>query len=135
MNLTDRFIEGIRRYNLTLEEIQHWKYCGGDQKEHLRYFELFVKTNPLKKPPWKAECTCGHAIKENCYITNGKDIMTLGICCIKKFVPNSGRTCEMCGNGHRNRKVNRCNECRVGKCDGCHKTIAPKYKLCWSCFS
>jgi hypothetical protein len=36
----------------------------------------------------------------------------LGNSCIKRFIKKSGRTCETCGEPHKNRKVNMCNKCR-----------------------
>ena len=63
-------------------------------------------------PATTNKCICEHKIIGNCYITNGERLLVLGNCCIKKFVPDSGRTCDKCGNKHKNRKINRCNTCR-----------------------
>lgn len=115
MDLTDRFIQGLLNHDLTKEEIQSgmWRYCGGDQSRHRQYFSLFFnKKRDLEEH--KSNCVCGHYIEENCYITNGEDILVLGNCCIKKFLPKncSGRTCRVCKCTHRNRKDNLCHNCR-----------------------
>ena len=39
--LKKKFIEGLKQYNLTYEEVNNnWKYCGGDHDQHLSYFHL-----------------------------------------------------------------------------------------------
>lgn len=112
--ITKRFIEGLKQYNVTLEEIKggNWRYCGGDSGYRYEYLRL---SNPkLKQPDHKDKCVCGHDIVENCYITNGKEVLVLGNVCVKRFLPAnlSGRNCSECGNAHKNRNVNKCNECR-----------------------
>ena len=133
----DRFERGLIKHNLSLEEIKNgdWKYAGGCQGRHLNYFNLIKQTKDLKMPLKVDKCICGHHIEENCYITNGDRIIVLGNCCIKKFIPKNTRTCSECGEPHKNRIVDRCNECRVGVCDGCGKDIAEKYKKCYTCFN
>lgn len=131
--LTEKFILGLKKYNLSLEDIQktNWKYCGGDRGRHLNYYKLMFKDK--SKPNHANKCVCGHEIKENCYITNGEQTLVLGNCCIKKFIIKNTRTCEMCDKPHKNRKVNRCNDCRAGICDDCGKQCNEKYKKCYSC--
>lgn len=111
--LTKKFLEGLKKYNLTYDDIikSGWKYCGGDTGRHYNYYKICRKDADL--PGHKDNCVCGHYIEENCYITNGERILVLGNCCIKKFVPKHSRTCEECGVTHRNRKVNRCNACKM----------------------
>lgn len=142
-NLSAKFIKGLKNYNLSQEDIvtQNFKYCGGNAGCHHNYFKIFFK-NELKKnsnmmmPALKDACICGHQISDNCYIINDSQrILTLGNCCIKRFVPKSGRTCEICGEPHRNRIINKCNLCRIGFCDKCNKECNKKYKLCWDCFN
>ena len=129
--LTDKFIKGLKNYNLTIDEIKNWKYCGGNRGRHINYFKLCCPDDDLPEPA--NECVCDHRIEENCYITDGKEILVLGNCCIKKFIPKSSRTCENCGESHKNRVVNRCHECRVGICDECSKNCDPGYKKCYNC--
>lgn len=134
VELTKKIIEGLSNYNLTPEIIADngWHYCGGNSGRHLNYFKLCF---PLKKlPTWTNKCICGHDISENCYITDDDEILVLGNCCIKKFVPKSTRTCEICKEPHKNRIVNKCNSCRKGVCDECGKTCNDKYKKCYDCF-
>ena len=127
------FLRGLREYNMTLEDIEKsdWKYCGGNRGHHLNYWRTCHGNMSL--PPHETHCVCNHKITENCYITDGKDILVLGMCCIKKFIPKSTRTCEKCGKPHKNRVVNRCNECRLGVCDGCGIEIEEWYNKCLTC--
>ena len=133
LELTTKFIKGLKNYNLTYDEIKNsnWKYCGGRTGHHLNYFKLCFKNNKL--PDIVNECVCGHHIEENCYITDGKEILVLGNCCIKKFISKSSRTCDNCGEPHKNRIVNRCNNCRKGICDDCDKKCNEIYKKCYDC--
>ena len=80
------------------------------------------------------ECVCGHFIQQNCYITDGKQILVLGNCCIKKFNPKSSRTCEDCGNPHKNRKVNKCNKRTGGTCEICGAKYDKEYWKCIGCW-
>lgn len=137
-NLTQRFINGLTKYNLTLNEIQNskWKYCGGDKGSHYNYFKLYFKDKEKdisKNISHKDYCICGTGIIENCYITDNIQILVLGNCCIKKFIYKSSRTCEICDEPHKNRKVNRCNDCRIGICDDCNSKCNPRYKKCYDC--
>jgi len=136
LNLTKRFIKGLQNHNLTYEEIKNnnWIYCGGDSKNHFEYFKIFFKHS--NTPIHESKCICGHSIKENCYITDKNRILTLGNCCIKKFLSKSksGRTCEDCGNPHKNRKNNKCNDCRKKMCKQCGKKTNNEYKYCYDCY-
>ena len=123
LDLTNHFIKGLKEYNLTIKEIEkgQWKYCGGDKGRHLNYWKLCFPNYPT--PDKVNECVCGHRIEGNCYITddfNDGEILILGNCCIKKFCPKSSRTCEICEQPHKNRKVH---ECRKGICDNCNKNV------------
>ena len=133
LKLTERFIKGLQNYNISFDEIKagKFRYCGGNMNRHLNYYNLLYPDKDL--PPLEDNCICGHHINENCYITDGKQTLVLGNCCIKKFIPKSSRTCEICGDSHRNRVVNKCNECRMGICDICSKPCNPLYKKCYNC--
>lgn len=158
IELTEKFVNGLKNYDLTLKDIQEggWKYCGGNQGRHYNYFKVSCPNEPL--PDSEEECICGHKIVENCYITNGEEILILGSCCIKKFIPEdkSGRTCSSCGRIHKNRKTNLCNDCREiykeckkcgvahlnkislcekcqGNCLDCGKKCKPEYDKCYDC--
>ncbi len=138
--LTAKFIEGLKKYNLSHEDIinNNWHYSGGNKGSHLNYYKLVYKN--IEIPSYSSKCICGHDISENCYITDGKTIMVLGNCCIKRFLPKekSGRTCENCGSPHKNRVCNLCNICKYGKnCNKCgiEKDIKYiKYDLCLKCY-
>ncbi len=110
-----RFDEGLKKkYNLTSKEIREsgYRYAGGDrQTRHKNYLKL-TKIDP---PGHETNCVCGHPIIENCYIYSDRrtDIIVLGNCCINKFVPHGLlRTCDTCGEVHKNRKRNTCNDCQ-----------------------
>lgn len=115
MDLTERFVKGLAKYNLTQDDIvkSGWCYCGGNQGSHHNYFKIYFN-NMVELPYQERQCVCGHHIVENCYITNGEDILVLGNCCIKRFLPKdkSGRTCRLCKKPHKNRKNNLCHDCR-----------------------
>jgi|TARA_R100000773_G_scaffold31701_3_gene27077 uracil-DNA glycosylase len=111
MNISKRFENGLKRFNITPEELKKdWKYCGGDRGRHLNYYKVVCPDE--EEPPHEDRCICGHRIKENCYITDGKFILNLGNCCVKRFLQKTTRSCEVCGSPHRNRKDNRCRKCR-----------------------
>jgi hypothetical protein len=114
--MSDAFIKGLKKYNLSYEDIKNskWKYCGGDTGRHKNYFKICFPTDSFTfNIGHENHCICGHLIVENCYITNDElEILVLGNCCIKKFVPMSTRTCEICKLPHKNRKDNKCKDCR-----------------------
>jgi len=133
LDLTERFIKGLKDYNLTADNVKNgnWKYCGGDSKEHLNYFKLCF---PMCDIPDKEEyCICGHKIRYNCYITDDNEIIVLGNCCIKKFITKNTRSCSVCSNTHSNRIINKCNTCRLLYCRKCDKRIYNGYRFCYRC--
>ncbi len=132
--LYKKFMQGFINLGYNIEDLQSFNYCGGDKERHLKYFKLKYGDNILPLDH-EEHCICGHKIEENCYITNDINILVIGNCCIKKFIKNSGRTCEICKQPHKNRKVNRCNNCRIGVCDECENECNIKYKLCYNCFN
>jgi len=123
--ISRRFIEGLQKYNLTYDEVKDWKYCGGQGEEKLtleeqlvhkkhrsriEYFRLCFPGREL--PIYRDKCICGHDIKDNCFITNGTDILVIGNCCNKRFIPKCKKSCERCGQFHKNKLNNLCNNCR-----------------------
>ena len=132
LKLRQKFIDGLAEYGLTYEEVkENWKYAGGDSRHHLNYYHLCYAH--LEPPDWTDRCVCDHLIKENCYITDGTYFLVVGNCCIKKFLEKQTRTCDMCGQPHKNRVVNRCNDCRLGRCDTCGCECRAQYKACFEC--
>jgi hypothetical protein len=148
--LHKKFIDGLyRKYEMEPADLNGWWYIGGEKKDSDdeydaevttdSYFDLVKKTNPrlikkLSPLPRSKECVCCHAIHYNHWITDGEKVLVIGRCCKKQFLPDgcaSGRNCDICHDPHKNRKVNRCNDCRIGLCDICGKTINPIYKTCW----
>jgi hypothetical protein len=155
VSLTEKFLKGLEEYGMTYDEIKNWRYCGGDYEGHITYYYLIFNKSK-KLPEFSDECVCGHKIEKNNYICDKKKskIMVLGMCCIKKFIPFSSRTCEDCDKPHKNRIINKCNDCRIkkcikcnqkntninhdickdcliGHCSVCYKIINPKYKKCF----
>jgi Domain of unknown function (DUF5710) len=115
MDLSKKFLNGLlNTYGITESELDNYNYCGGDTEEHKRYFKIYFKNclKTVEMPSHKDKCVCGHRIKRNCFITNDIDILVIGNCCIKKFMKNSGRTCNECGAPHKNIKINKCNDCK-----------------------
>ena len=123
VQLSNRIINGLKQYDLSLKEIEKssWTYCGGDREQHLRYWNVCQSTRKLlnrkewPQPPHESHCVCGHAIQENCYITNGKYFLIVGNSCIKKFT-TAGRQCELCKESHKSKKDNLCKKCRRDRC-------------------
>jgi len=112
VELSIRFINGLKNYDIELNEIQNnFKYCGGNRGSHLNYFKLSCPTDDM--PELIDECICGQKIKENCFITDGDRLVVLGNCCIKRFCNKSNRSCEVCNETHKNTKQNRCNNCKI----------------------
>ncbi len=109
-DLTKRFRNGLKRLNITEEElIDDYFYIGGDFSHHLK---LYQKHNIKPLPPKNHRCICGHKIRNNIFISNGENILSLGSSCFQKFCPKTVKLCEDCGYKHRNRKDNICNKCR-----------------------
>jgi hypothetical protein len=156
VSLTEKFMKGLEEYGMDYEDVKDWIYCGGNYEAHEHYYHLvFPKSKKL--PEFSSECVCGHKIEKNCYICDDKKskILVLGMCCIKKFINNWSRTCEDCKQPHKNRIINKCNDCRIkkcikcnnkntnknhdickncliGHCSVCYKIINPKYKKCYT---
>ena len=131
-DLSERFIRGLKKYDLTLEEINSgkWTYAGGDGafksdfdertlnpfSRHYKYYCLRFPEYDF--PPYQEECVCEHKIVENCYIySEDKGFVIIGNCCIKRFMnaEYAGRTCDKCKAVHRNTKYNLCNKCKPKK--------------------
>lgn len=111
-SLSKRFLTGLKKNNVSYEEIcKEWYYIGGEKGHHLKYYILYSGNNTL--PKHNNNCLCNHKIKYNCFISNGTNILSLGNCCVNRFIPKKNRTCKDCGCNHRNRKINKCNLCKM----------------------
>jgi hypothetical protein len=125
-------INNLVDYELTYDELKaNFKYAGGDKNSHNRYFKLCYKEED--RPAHCNYCLCDHYIEENCYITDGSQFIVLGNCCIKKFIPKCTRTCEDCGKPHKTRTVNKCADCKFGKCYNCGKRCKKENIMCLTC--
>lgn len=130
VELSKRFINGLKEYDIDIEDVKNnFKYCGGRNGEarHKNYWLLSCPNDDL--PELVNKCVCNQDIVENCYITDGERILILGNCCIKRFCDTCNRTCESCGETHRNSKQNRCNKCKIIE----KKTTKTTKKLCEKC--
>jgi hypothetical protein len=136
-NFTKRFIKGLEECGISYNEILNgeWSYAGGSRSgRRLDYYkDCFGNIEP---PSPEDNRICGHSITENCYLKKDNRIIVLGNVCIKRFVPKekAGRTCENCGEPHKNRKINRCNECRKCICEKCGEKCSTNYKTCYNCY-
>lgn len=135
IDLKQRFINGLKTYKISIKDIEEskWKYCGGNHGDnHINYFKQCF--NDRKFPDEKKECICGHKIKYNYYITDGTEIIIIGSRCKNKFIPKKGRTCSICGEPHRNRKVNHCNMCKADKNGLYRSRNSPHCDMCLMSF-
>ena len=101
MDVCERFIEGLKKYNLTHEESKSWQYIGGTGRKgerHDKYRHLKFKHDNTEfvSPERKDYCICGTAIVEQCWIVDKiclisktiKDILVIGNCCKRHFLPD-----------------------------------------------
>ena len=115
------------------DDLRNYCYAGGSRPgRHYNYW--ITQGHPDDAmPPYVTECACGHPIEENCFIRHKptNKFIVLGNCCIKRYIPASGRTCERCEKPHQNRKDNLCNSCRMRrKCCTCNKEyVLDKWEL------
>lgn len=95
--------------------VEHTKE-GNGQTSFSYYLAHFSMKFP--QPEYETRCICTHHIKHNCYIYNpyNKKALVVGNCCIKQFLPNNRKTCEVCGDTHKRTTKNICQECeKYGK--------------------
>ena len=132
VELTERFTNGLLKLGLTADEVKNeFKYCGGGQGSG-RHENYAIMCN-IPEQKHREYCVCKQKIKHNCYIRRNEFILVLGSCCINAFCDAKGRRCEKCDEPHRNRIVNRCNDCRFGVCDDCGEECSPSYSRCGLC--
>lgn len=110
--LSKRFQTGLKKYNLTIEDIKkNWFYIGGESKIHNNHFKRYYHNE--EQPEHENFCVCGHRIKNNCWISDGVFTLSIGENCVNKFIPSRrSRLCFECNAPHRNRKDNLCMKCR-----------------------
>jgi len=123
------------------KDLSLWRYAGGNKGRHFNYFKMLYPKELL--PEKSNECVCNQSIIENCYISYQDEIIIVGNCCIKRFIPQSTRTCELCNQPHITRTQNRCKDCKIKKkqpekrlCKICKIMIdyIPKRPLCENCY-
>ncbi len=111
-SLSKRFKTGLNKNNVEINDIiENWYYIGGEVGIHLKYFNNNFYNQKL--PTHQDYCICGHKIKNNCYITNGEDILAIGENCINRFITYDYiKLCRECNSIHRNITDNLCKSCR-----------------------
>ena len=125
--------DGLRKLGLTPSEVKiGYTYIGRSRESE------FFMIPDQDRPTHVDKCVCGHKIIENRYLRspdNGHTI-SMGNCCIKQFI-DGGRACEDCGASHRNRRDNKCSDCRLPKCIVCKEKFHRKYghhEKCEDCY-
>lgn len=116
VELSVRFINGLKNYDLTKEEIESWYYCGGshpDQDKNKKLNAQFHRHFPEQEVPSSEDfCICGHPIKENAFITDGEKLLVLGNCCVRRFLKNgTKRVCTECQSPWKGQSLI-CKSCR-----------------------
>jgi hypothetical protein len=112
--ISQKFLNGLKQYQMEFEDIKDWIYCGGNQGSYYEYFKICY---PDTVAPYDENCICGNSITVNCYIRENvdspiNDVLIVGSCCIRKFLPNGfTRFCENCNCEHKRIKHNICFEC------------------------
>ena len=72
-------------YDADLDDLNsEWRYHGSIKHEGDKGRGVYLLKTPL--PDYSLKCICGHAIKENCIVSNGKHSRVVGNCCVKKFL-------------------------------------------------
>ena len=121
-----------------------WIYAGGEfnnkDPRHYNYWTMTKKSYNLtdQNIPQNLtnKCLCNEEIQNDCWIMNKKtfEMLVVGNVCIKKFTKGTLRVCDECGAKHRNRKLNKCNDCKVGYCCDCGKSNDNGYVRCYLCY-
>ena len=130
--------EGLMKVK-ALARTGDWEYVGNTEYESGKEkFQKWRDSNKFEREHSIVDkCVCGYPIKHHYYIYSKKEnrVRVVGNDCVKKFVPTGkSNTCDKCGQPHRNRVVNRCNECRKTMCDRCNRSMSDNgYLRCYSC--
>ena len=116
--ISQKFLNGLKQHQMDFLDIKDWIYCGGNQDSYYEYFKLCY---PDTIAPTAENCVCGNGISICCYIRENvnapvEDILIVGSCCIKKFLPNGfTRFCTDCNAEHKRYKHNICFDCEKAK--------------------
>lgn len=89
----------------------------GNGQTSFNYYKTYFSSK-FPQPDYELECICTHKIVHNCYIYNqyNKAAVVVGNCCIKRFLDNIHKSCEVCQQFHKRTKANVCNACEeLGK--------------------
>jgi hypothetical protein len=98
---------------------------------------LYIVTNYETQLRCFVGCGC---IKKHELITKDilkqfkKEVKSMGYCVERNYQKDHpDQRCDICTKPHKNDTLNRCNPCRIGRCDGCSRSIDTKYNRCYSC--
>lgn len=136
-HIYEKLVDGFRRiYNIDFNEAKKtYHKCGGNGTDHDRK-RFITNFGDTPFPPTVKKCPCGHAIIKNCYVTENNEyskIIIVGNCCVKQFDSGNKRICVLCKSPHKNRTVNKCNDCR-NQCEDCLKVVDRLYnQKCKEC--
>lgn len=129
---------------------KNYEYFGGNYSEHLTFFcnQRHIYTLDHISEYIKDNCeTCSRKTKNKLLLIN-QDLDYYSVCerCCSNFgkMPKKHGICEDCGEEHRNRSDNYCNECRKKSnclkcrqrdfcCDGRCSICISKYNFCIDC--
>ena len=163
-NILRPFYEGNFKYKITNKKLVE-NFCkigiSYDELQTMTYIRNYdVNYDNYPKKSSKIDvCICGY--KSSHYIEI-KDKLLISLCghCIKPFIQNVSKNCELCNDimkdiiytlckkcrqshcfkckNNITRKYTQCYDCKhkciPGKCHVCNKSIDKKYKKCYTCF-
>lgn len=130
-NMWEKFLVGFEFRGYDREEIINFKYVGDNYTDTgMNYWRM---NNIGKYPPCSLYCICNHYIIRQAYIYDGKDVLVVGCCCIKRFIKSGlNRTCMMCKKKHQRRNTDKCNSCKT-KCFTCWGKCEERFVNCILC--
>lgn len=82
----ERFFTNFKNlYDADMDDLNStWRYHGSIKHEKDKGRGVYLLKTSL--PDYSHKCICGHAIIENCIVSNGKHTCVVGNCCVKKFM-------------------------------------------------
>lgn len=108
--------------------------CG---KKNINIENLYIITNSNTQLRCFVGCDC---IQKHKLITKDvlkefkKEVKSMPYCVERDYQKkHPNQRCDVCTKPHKNADLNRCQPCRIGRCDGCSRSIDPKYNRCYSC--
>lgn len=137
----------LKKLNISQEIIEkEYKYFGGNYSDHLTFFYnqkhnytvSDIECNDIEEYISDECILCKHKTKNKILLTNDSDMLCVCNRCCSNFgkMPKHQGICEDCGDEHRNRSDNYCNECRKkANCMKCRKRSFCYNGHCTACIS